>query len=137
MMRSVMGITWTPEQMSLSSHSDWASCGSSVHGPQDRRAGSQWPLSEADAFLLDPFGKSPGPPSPSNCKASLCPTASILWRKELAFVIRALCPPAPFWTHPKAEHGHMGSQHQAKAEGQLFAKLLVLASKPAAVSEKG
>lgn len=32
---------------------------------------------------------------------------------------------APFCLHPKAERGHTGFPHQAKAEVQLFAQLLV------------
>lgn len=109
--------------MLLLPHGGQASCGSRVPRPQDSRAGSQGPLNGANTFL-------PGP-TPRHLQALSLPSSLHTHCGEgILPSDQGPCPPAPFWPHSKAERGHMGSQHQAKAEGQLFAKLLIPASKP-------
>lgn len=82
-------------------------------------------MSESDTFLLGPFGKSP--------RAHIQVTARPLSAHSLYTVEKGACflirrgpvLTAPFCLHPKAKRGHTGFPHQAKAEVQLFAQLLV------------
>lgn len=116
-----------------------------VPRPQDRGAGSQWPLNGGNTFIPRPFGKSTGPhfQAPAGPVSVQQPPHC---GEGISLFDQGPCPPAPFWPHPKTGHGHMGSrhqrghmgfQHQAKSEDQLFAKLLIRASKPAASRWKG
>lgn len=94
-------------------------------------AGSQWPLSGANTFLPRPFGKSTKPhfQAPAGPVSVQQPPHC---GEGISLLIRALVHLLCFWPHPKTGYSHMGSRHQAKSEDQLFAKLLILASKPAA-----
>lgn len=138
-------IRWAPEQMLPSSPrwpgQLWIACTQAIGWGSRQPVALEW----SQRIASTPLWEKHQAPLPGTCRVCLCPAASTVWRRGFAFD-QGPCPPAPFWPHPKTgyghmgsrhQRGHMGSRHQAKSEDQLFAKLLILASKPAAGGWKG